>query len=330
MILLLNYIQNVFEKLLSFIFSVNFLILIFLIINIYHVLLYLFRDRNFLKNLKKFEDVSVESISQLNEILPITIIIPAWKEGENLKQCLNSINKLNYPKIKVILNAGGSNETIKIADSYKTNHKFTVIHQKAGGGKLRAINDCLKYASKGIIYLIDADILLDDKILLAMIYPLVNGKENIVIASVIPHSSIISNDVVKYLYINRNSGFRKKFIRYFYGFASNAIIRPEVIEAIEGFSEKTLLDDGRTTQKDLASKGYKSFRLVDYKIQSLTYPTNIKEYLNQNIRWIENFLYFSIKKRKFSIIKFIGVEILSIFFLFLPLINDLPYSLILY
>lgn len=80
MILLLNYGQKVFENLLDFIFSVNFMVLIFLIINVYHILLYLFRDRNFMKNLKKFEDVTVDSISQLEEILPISIIIPAWKE----------------------------------------------------------------------------------------------------------------------------------------------------------------------------------------------------------------------------------------------------------
>jgi len=59
-----------------------------------------------LKHLKKFEDVTVDSISQLKEIPPINIIIPAWKEGVNLKRCLNSIEQIIYPKLKFILNAG--------------------------------------------------------------------------------------------------------------------------------------------------------------------------------------------------------------------------------
>jgi len=102
----MNYGQKIFENLLDFIFSLNSMILIFLIINAYHILLYLFRDRNFMKNLKKFEDVSVDSISQLKEILPINIIVPVWKEGENFKHCLNSIfkklSKIISKKYKII------------------------------------------------------------------------------------------------------------------------------------------------------------------------------------------------------------------------------------
>lgn len=136
-----------FKILLDFIFSFDLVLLIFIIITIYHTFIYFLRDRNYLKNLNHFKDFKIETINQLKEIPLINIILPAWKEGDNLKQCLNSINQLNYPKIKVILNASGSNETIEIADSFKNIQKFTVIYQKPGGGKLRAINDCIKYTS---------------------------------------------------------------------------------------------------------------------------------------------------------------------------------------
>lgn len=288
-------------------------------INGYHILLYLFRDRNFMKNLKKFEDVSVDSISQLKEILPISIIIPAWKEGENFKHCLNSIEQLNYPKLKIIVNAGGSQEAIKIANSFIQNKKFTVIYQKEGEGKLKAINDCLKFISNGIICLLDADLLIDDKILLEMIYPIINEKEDIVIAQLIPHSSIINYDIVKYSYVNRYTKFRHKFTRYTFGMASNACMKYKVIKIIGRFTEKLLADDGISTGRDLASKGIKTYWLNNKKIKTLTYPTKINKYFHQNIKWIENSLWSSKKNRKLKIMKFIGLVIISFFFLIFPL-----------
>jgi len=329
MILIITSIQNMIETMWKFIHSLNFIILIFLIITIYHILLYLFRDRNYITNLKRFNDVPVDSISQLKEILLVSIIVPAWKEGENFKQCLNSISQLKYQKLKVIINVGGSKETIEIANSFKDNQKFTVLYQKAGEGKIKAINDCLKTISYGIICVIDADILLNDDILLNMIYPIVNGDEDIVIAPLIPHFSIINNDLVKYLYINRNAKFKQKFTRYTFGFASNACIKHDIIKAIGKFSEKRLLDDAITTGIDLKSKGFKSFRLINHNIPSLTYPITIKDYLNQNLRWIENFLYFSMQNQKFKIIKFVGLAFLSIFFLALPLFFFINISLFL-
>lgn len=195
-----------------------------------------------------------------------------------------------------------------------------MIYQKEGGGKIKAINDCLNFISDGIICLLDADILINDKILLDMIYPLINGKEDIVMAPLIPHSSILNNDFVKYVFINRDKRFRQKFTRYTFGVASNAYMKHKVIKTIGRFSEKRMADDGISTGTDLSLKGIKTYLLNDKKIQSLTYPIKIKEYFQQNIRWIENFLLSTVKNKKLRIMKFFGLVILSIYFLIFPLL----------
>ena len=315
---LFNQIQNLFEVLIGYIYPLYFLFLIFIIITIYHLLLHLLRDRNYLKNLKRFKDTNVDSISQLKEILPISIIVPAWKEGENFKQCLNSIDQLNYPKLKVIVNAGGFKETIEIANSFMEKKRFKVIYQKGGEGKIKAINDGLNFVSDGIICLLDADIIINDKNLLEMIYPLINGKEEIVMAPLFPHTSILNKDFAKYVYINRDKKFRQKFTRYTFGVASNACMKHDVIKKIGRFSEKRMADDGISTGTDLSLKGIKTYLLNDKKIQSLTYPIKISEYFQQNIRWIENFLLSTVKNRKLRIMKFFGLVILSIYFLIFP------------
>ena len=79
----------------------------------------LIRDRKYakpFKNLKEPENISLED---LKEFPLVNIIVPAWNEGELFRQCLESITRLKYPKLRVIVNAGGSEETIDIANSFK-------------------------------------------------------------------------------------------------------------------------------------------------------------------------------------------------------------------
>ncbi|MFX1420593.1 MAG: glycosyltransferase, partial [Promethearchaeota archaeon] len=270
-------------------------------------------------NLKKLSDVDVVMINQLNEIPLISIIIPAWKENENLKLCLNAINQLSYPKLNVIVNAGGSKETIQIAENFRNNPKFTIIHQKEGEGKIKAINDCLTYIEEGLVYLIDADILLNDDVLLKMVYQITNKSQNGVVSEIKPHHSQFKKSIVKYNYINRNLRFRHRFARYLIrGTGPNTLLNYSVIKSIGKFTEKKLSDDGRSLGLDIFSKGYKIFHLVDTRVDCLTYPINIKKYCSQNIRWLENSL-ISYNRNKFlRFIKFFIFVIFQLYLLIFP------------
>ncbi|MHA1724312.1 MAG: glycosyltransferase [Promethearchaeota archaeon] len=273
-----------------------------------------------MKILKAFEDPKEINITNLKNIPLINVIVSAWKEGKTFKSCLLNIKELNYPNLKVIVNAGGSDATLKIANSFKKYENFTIIYQKQGGGKIKAINDSLDHISKGIVCILDSDVLLTDEILLKMIYPLINGKENVVTTPIIPHPSILKNDIVLFSYVNRYSEFRHKFKRYTKGFATNVCLNYHVIKSLGKFSENIIGDDGRVTGMDLSSKGYYSYKLIDHRMQSFTYPMNSKEFFHQNLRWIENSLYYSLKYRKFQILKFVCLTFFSCFILISPLI----------
>ena len=313
-----NYLITIIESILNFLNSTLFILILLLLIILYQVLLFFTRDIRYIKALKEFDDPKEIKLNNLNNIPLINVIMPAWKEGKTFESCLLNISRLTYPNLKVIVNAGGSNRTLQIANSFRKFENFTIISQEQGGGKIKAINDCLNHITNGIVCILDADGLLTDKLLLKMIYPLINGKEDVVIAPIAPHTSILNSDIVKYSYVNRYSEFRHKFTRYTKGFASNACINYQVIKSLGKFSENRMLDDGRVTGNDLSSKGFKTYKLIDHKMQSFTYPTSIKKFLHQNLRWIENSLYYSIKNRKFQILKFVGLTILSFFILTFP------------
>lgn len=317
---LLNQVQNLIKLFLIFIFSRDFIILIVLLVLIYHFLLFLIRDSKYIKELRKYDTVKKILLEDLNELPLVNIIVPAWKEGKIFEKCLSILKKLEYPNLKIIINAGGSEETINIANTFKKYDFFTILYQKAGEGKIKAINDCLKHISEGVVYIIDADIILSESTFLHMLYILINKNEDIVVSSTKPENSIKNKDLVKYININRNRNFNHKFSRYRTSLTQHVAMKYKVINSIDKFVQGRLIDDGTSMGMDVLDKNFKIYYLIELKIKSFNYPITIIDYFNQNLRWIENYLYNPFINRTIRITKFLVLLLVSIYFYLLPLI----------
>ena len=314
----------IIESILNFLNSSLFILILLILIITYHFLLFFTRDANYIKALKKNKDPEVLKIEELNEVPLVNIIIPAWKERKLLEDCLQSITKLKYPNLKIIVNAGGSEETIKIADSFKSYNNFTIIRQKPGG-KMKALNDCIDHVSNGIVYSIDADVILTDELLLRMLYPITNENEYVTSGGVRPLKSQEHKSLVKYLLINRNLNFRIKFSRYGRNQISgpNSCLKYEVIKAIGKFEiENFYLESDRFRGPLISDKGYKIYWLSDYRGYIYTYfPESIKKYIKQEIRWRKNYLTDSNQKqRKKMMVRFLLSVIFSLFILSFPIV----------
>ena len=107
------------EFILNIISTIEFLIVSISLITLYHILLYFIRDKRYIAALRKFEDISNIEFENFQEFPLINVVIPAWKEGNVFKKCLNNISTLKYPNLKIIVNVGGNEETINIAKFFK-------------------------------------------------------------------------------------------------------------------------------------------------------------------------------------------------------------------
>lgn len=285
----------------TFSIPIVFLLLVFLII-VYHLLLIYIRDRKYLLDFRKWYDAKPIPIESLNEVPLVNFIVPAWKEGEVFRGCLKNFSQLKYPNFRVVVNAGGSKETIEISNSFKNDKAFTIIAQEQGGGKIKAINDCLPYVKEGLIFLMDADVYVSDYYLLKMVAKIVNDNEKIVNCGLKPHKSEVNKYSVRYLIINRNAWFRKKrAISKHKAVGPCALLTLDVIKSVGRFTEKRLIGDGDSIGLDVIKYDYTIFQLITDGIESITYPVKIREYISQNIRWLQNF-YYNIYKTKGKII----------------------------
>ncbi|MFX0036489.1 MAG: glycosyltransferase [Candidatus Hermodarchaeota archaeon] len=313
---ILTEIQDLTKNFLKFVLNVHFIMIFIFLIITYHFLLFLIIEKNYIKLYENLETINPILLIDLIELPIINIIVPAWKEGAIFKGCLLELSKLSYPNLNIIVNAGGSKQTVDIANSFKDYKNFNIIYQKIGEGKLKAINDCLNLVQPGIIYLIDADVYLSDEIFLKMISFLINNNEKVVVSQLKPHRSIIKKDLVKYICINRDNRIKFKLSKYINRVGPHTCMKFEVIEAINKFSENRNTDDGLSIGMDLSMKGYKVLLLNNVYVESFNYPDKIFDYFHQNLRWIENNLFYYLKYKKFNIIKFIGLFLFS-FYLFL-------------
>ncbi|NVM36985.1 MAG: glycosyltransferase family 2 protein [Candidatus Lokiarchaeota archaeon] len=312
----------IIASILNFLNSTLFIHILLVLIITHQVLLFFTKDISHIKVLKDFADPKEIKLSDLNHIPLINVIIPAWKEGKLFEDCLLSITKLDYPNLKVIISAGGNEETIQIANSFKKFKNFIILKQKPGG-KMKALNDCLNHISEGIIYSIDADVILNNEILLRMIYPLVNENQYVTAGSVRPLKIQENIDIVKYILINRNTYFRIKFSRIGRVEISgpNSCFKYEVIEKIGNFfDDKLFLASDRFRGPLIYSKGFKIYWLTDYRGKIFTFfPDTLKIYFLQEFRWRMNSLTNPYMKKKVRVyIKFLISFLLSIYLLSSP------------
>jgi len=320
-------IQNFFIYLLNLLNSAIFILLLLALLFLYHNFLYFLRDKNYVKAFNKVKDPDIVNIEDFTSIPLVNIIIPAWKEGDIFRECLNSITKLTYPKLKIIVNAGGNEETLEIAKSFERYENFIILHQKGGAnrpslGKIKAINECLEYVSEGFIYFIDADSYLNDEILLRIIFPLVNNKENIVGGGVRPLKSQENKSLVKYLFFDRNSNFQSKFTRYSKKVVmagQNTCVNYKVVPAMGRFVEDKSYATDKSMAEDMYSLGYKPYRLRDFRSRIFVdFSSKITEFFRQRVIWAENSLIYSFKFKKLRFLKHLFLLFLSFYMLISP------------
>lgn len=336
---LLNYIFNGIIKILDLLKQIDIILCLILFIVLYYFLLYFLRDKKYIKTYNKNKDPESISLNQLKDFPLVNIIVPAWREGEIFKKCLLSIQNLKYPHIRAIVNAGGNQETMDIALSFKKNSNFVILRQEGGSdrpslGKIRALNECLEYIKEGIVYFIDADSYFNEEILLSMIYPIINKDEYVVSGGVRPLRNQENLDIVKYLQFNRNANFRFKFTRYAYRtvFAGqNTCLKTEVIKSVNKFSENKKYATDASIGEDIFSKGFKSYRLNNYLHRIyVDFPSTFRKLAHQTTVWTENRIIFSYKNKKIlTLFKIFLLSIISFYLLAFPFLIFINFGLFL-
>ena len=219
-------------------------------------------------------------------MLKLSFLVAAWEEADHIDAFLRSYLKLTYPNLELILCAGGPDGTLEKAKKYE-NASIKIIKQEPGEGKQRALRKTFHFATGDIVVLADADGLLNDAALMALIEPLVKKEEGVTSGGCMPLEETLTQPFIFYQYAMQNQDinrtFRKKYLLALLG--SNAAILYEVLKKVGAFNEDVAIGEDSFLAKKIVMHGYR-IRYMPESIVETEYPATLAQFRRQKERWV--------------------------------------------
>ena len=214
-----------------------------------------------------------------------SVIVPAYNEANNIKQCLDSIFNSSYPKNKIeviVVDDGSTDNTLQIVAKYR---KVKVLSQNHLG-KVEALNLGTKASSNDFVVTIDADTTLDKDCMKELLKPFsdpsvgaTTGNNNVKNKN----SYISAFQNVEYHFSNliRNS-FSNVFNNGIWFSGSLACYRKSTLEKIGYFKKDTLAED-QDIALEIKKAGFKTINAPTASGYTIV-PDNVRDLYKQRSR----------------------------------------------
>lgn len=286
--------------------------------------------------LEKYKEIKIHKeplkLFENDEDYPgVTITVPAYNEGLNVKKTVASLLKLNYPKNKlflILVDDGSTDNTWEIMQEYK-DHPQIKIFTKENGGKYTAQNLGLKNTTTPFLGCLDSDSEVNEEALNRIIYHFKDPTIMAIAPTIVSHNE--TNIVQKAQKIDYELQI---YVKKMYGFIDAihvtpgpfSIFRKEVFEKIGPYKHAHLTED-----QEIALRMHQHNMRIDHAPDAYVYtntPKTVKALYKQRTRWIYGFIRNALDykhllfKKKYGNIGFITlpagfISVLSVLFLFI-------------
>lgn len=221
-------------------------------------------------------------------LLRVSVLVAAWNEAEMIRQHIASFRGLRYPHKELVLCAGGVDGTDRIAREHE-GEGVTVLEQEPGEGKQRALRRCLAEAKGEIVFLTDADGVLDDDSFERTLAPLIVGGEAVSSGTVQPLRQQLGLPFVIHqwctqLYTLACAPDHAPGLQ-----GANCALRRDALERAGGFALDVRTGTDYHLAKRLLQLGYR-IRLVRDSLAQTRYPDTYSSYWRRQSRWVRNLM----------------------------------------
>ena len=234
------------------------------------------------------------NIPSLKPTPKVSILLAAWNEEASVRSCMEAIERLDYPNLEIILCAGGTDGTWKIASALK-DPRVILVAQQAGDGKQKSLQRCLEKAGGEIIYLLDAGGLITDAAFTRILTPILQGDEEVVTSS--PYTPLpeqlgnpfVLSQCASRLYTALYQGDYSSNV-----LGASAAIWRQTLEQAGGFA--TVVRTG--TDYDLGKRLLRAGKRVRFEVNAsfpVEFQTRAVPYIRQQARWIRNVVLHGLK-----------------------------------
>jgi poly-beta-1,6-N-acetyl-D-glucosamine synthase len=245
---------------------------------------------------------NVLGVREIRELPPISVLVPAYNEGQVMERALTSLMQLDYPEYEVlVIDDGSTDDTLEIAAQWEGQRgagTFRVI-TKPNGGKASALNAGIAHSLHPLILCMDADSYLEPRTLLNAVRHFSDPNVGAVAGNVkVENRGRIVTRLQALEYIEGLNMPRRA-----QGFIAAVNIVPgpvgmfrrEALEEVGGYDTDTFAEDADLTLKMMAA-GWR----VEYEDQAIAWseaPESWRDLTQQRYRWTRGILQ-ALRKRK--------------------------------
>ncbi len=252
----------------------------------------------------------------------VSLLIPAWNEAAFLPACLDSALALQYPEKEIIVCAGGTDGTLEIARRYAA-RGVIVLEQRPGEGKQRALQHAFARSTGDVIFLTDADCVLEDAVFEETLSPILAGREKVVTGTFRPLDCQRGHPLVLYQWVHHLYAQARmpEYVGALEGV--NVAVRRDALEATGGFTVPAPIGTDYRLSHQLRAAGYR-IRCVPHSRVQTAYSIRLGEYGLQRSRWFRNRLLYGIRFRAWrDVFGHLWAGLSSLFMLAVPLTGGL-------
>jgi len=226
----------------------------------------------------------------------ISVLIPAYNEGKNIKRIVKSVLRLNYPKELmevIVINDASTDRTGEIAEGMEG---VKVINNAKNRGKAYSLNRALKVSKGELVACVDADSVVERNILMKM----VGHFEDQNVASVTPALKVLrpKNFIER---IQSAEYLLNIFLRKSLEMIDSihvtpgvfSVYRKNVLKDVGGFDENNLTEDMEIALR-IHEAGYKIENCLDAFSYTIC-PPSLRSLFKQRLRWYRGALQNTVK-----------------------------------
>jgi cellulose synthase/poly-beta-1,6-N-acetylglucosamine synthase-like glycosyltransferase len=226
--------------------------------------------------------------SEWPSVPTVSVLVPAWNERQHIDDHIRSFLALRYPRKELILCAGGDDGTYERAQMW-AERQVIVLEQEPGEGKQQALRRSLPHARGIVIFLTDADCMLDDETFERTLYPVAIGEEQVTTGGARPIAELMRNPFVSLQAASQvyNAARTPRYAPGLLG--RNCAVERSFLEWSGGLEAEAPTGTDYVLAKKLVQAGARIRQIPESRVAT-EYPTTIKGYVRQQSRWLRNIL----------------------------------------
>ena len=236
-----------------------------------------------------------------DERLPgVSIVVPAYNEGKNIAETIESLLRLDYPKDRleiIVVDDGSTDNTYEVAKRYEGNNVRVI--RKENGGKSSALNVGIKNAKYDVIACMDADSIATGEALKALVSYIVDEGADAVtpVMHVWKPKNIIEKfQWAEYILSNVMRRALDTLQAQYVTPGPFSVFRRECFEKYGYFEENNITEDMEIAMR-IQAKGGKIIHASDAIVYTKV-PRDLVSLIKQRVRWNLGFLENALRYRK--------------------------------